>query len=72
MKKRKSRERDNEAEAKVEAAFITEYGRVGQSNGHLVPLFYRSVSFYYRGEIAGQIKANFANFRPRRIAGALN
>lgn len=56
----------------MEAAFITEYGRVGQSNGHLVPLFYRSVSFYYRGEIAGQIKANFANFRPRRIAGALN
>lgn len=27
-------------------------------------LFYRSVSFYYRGEIPVQIKASFANFRP--------
>ena len=27
-------------------------------------LFYRSVSFYYRGEILVQIKASFANFRP--------
>lgn len=27
-------------------------------------LFYRPVSFYYRGEIPVQIKASFANFRP--------
>ena len=39
-------ERDNGAEAKVEAAFITEHDHDRQSNEHLLPLFYRSVSFY--------------------------
>lgn len=48
----------------MEAAFITEHGQDGQSNGHLLPLFYRSVSFYCRGEITAQIKANFTDFRP--------
>lgn len=54
------------AEAKVEAAFITEHGLDGQSNGHLTPLLYRAVSFYYRGETAGRIRPVFADFRTRK------
>lgn len=66
------REREREGErgggktmgAEAKPPLLQSTATMDSQTDTLCLLFYRSVSFYYRGEILVQIKASFANFRP--------